>query len=165
MDQKGTPKVTNKDTILAALPLLSPNDLLALQTVIDELLGQRAAQGPVAQNNPQAWFYEAMAGLLNSPQSYASFRVTTAGKQFIKNAPVMVDFVLLNFEQAKGHKLKAMALMRHCLELLANDLRHKKVPVTRGTLTSNMARISEVFENNYPGYINGGLVGLIQPWK
>jgi hypothetical protein len=151
----------NKDNILAALPSLSPNDLQALQAVIGELLGQKAAKVPHAQNNAQAWLYEAMAATINSHQGYDSFMASSAGKQFTKGAPDAVSFVMATFEQARGHKTFAVAIMRHLIGLLVADLRAKKVPVTRGILSVNLSRLAEVFDKANPGYANAGVATLI----
>ena len=48
-----------------------------------------------------------------------------------------------------------------CVGLLINDLKQLSVPVTLGTVCSNLARVPQVFDQQFPDYRQSGMAHII----
>ena len=141
-----------KDQILAALPSLSQADLKALGAVIGGLV---RAEAPDASNDPTAWLAEALGAVTGVSW------LGGAGAAFNKNAPLAIKFMQTHFTGALNNKITALALMRYLLLLLVANLKEMKVPVSRLTLSQNLHRLGEVFNDAFPGYGNGKAAKLV----
>lgn len=151
-----------KDKILAALPSLSKPDLRAIAAATGALLAGGHHPSPQAPSGPQGWLFEALAGALNRPLTHDRFSVSAAGQHFKQNAPIALAFMQKAFgATAMGNKITALAIMRSLLSLLISDLLERGVPITPGTLASNLGRLDEVFDRAYPGYLTNGIASLV----
>lgn len=150
-----------KDKVLAALPTLTKLDLKAIQAVIGTLLGSAPTDTESAPEAPLGWLYDALTLHLGAQQNYQAFLKTPPGKQFIKNGPVFLNFIQVNFKGVLDNKVRAQGLMRHLGSLLFEDMKRQKVPITRRTVMANLQRIGDVFRSSYPGYLESGLAVLV----
>ncbi len=148
----------DKDQILAALPALNHTDLQAVAAVTGKLLAD-TADG--VAGDPAKWLYEALAGMLGLPFSYDYMQRQHSAKQFNANAPVFLAFMTANLGERVFHKkVVCIAVMNTLLQLICDDLKAKRVPVTLGTVSMNLPRIATVFEQAFPGYIESNLASM-----
>jgi hypothetical protein len=137
--------------LLATLPSLSKHDLALVRGAADRLLGVSAATaGPL---------YDALTNVLRLKLGFAQFQRTATYKIWQKAEPGVVSF--MNEGWPGLSKVATMALMTYLLELLVSDLKGRGVPVSLGAVVSNLGRLPEVFDNNFPGYAEAGLCGLV----
>lgn len=147
-----------RDDILAALPKLTRNDLLALQGVILSLLG---ASKPDDLSHPSLKLYSALTAICGASVPYATFLLSNHGKLFKKNTPAVMEFIAATFPNLKT-KVEEQAVMRLVLGLVVDDLAARlRAKPSMGMVASNLPRIPELFENAYPGYLESGLAHLI----
>ena len=153
-----------KDQILAALPKLGQNDLKAIKAVIEAILnGPQMATG--ALNEFEGRCYEALRDCLTSrgliAPPFASINSTTYGKAFRDNSIDFITYLNLNFPTVLKNRVSSVAMMRFALDLLADDLTKKEIPVTVGSMAVNMLRIGQVLRAAFPGYFEAGMQHLI----
>jgi hypothetical protein len=145
-----------KAKILSVLPKLPASDLAVIKAAIEHLLAKSV---PAA---PQSPLFDALAALLGGKNlSYATFVKSGAYTYWEKNAPIAEAFISQHFPEAAGSKVLALAITCHLLNLLLDDLRSRKIPVSFGTASTHLGRMPEIFEVAYPGYVKSGLTYLI----
>jgi hypothetical protein len=138
-----------KDQVLASLPSLSHDDLKAIRAVIGGLLGEKASGGlSVASDHPYEWLTAAIGAAIGHKGPMNGYTV----REFKKRAPVAMTFINENFADAMKNKTSALAMMRYLIILLIDDMKIKRMPVTLVTVTQNLHRLQEVFNNAFPGY-------------
>ena len=137
-----------KDQILAMLPSLSHDDLKAIRAAIGGLLPEAISTPRAMPEGPSRWLAEAIATQLGGHPRFTG----VAAKAFDKNSPVFIDFLHQYFSKSLENKVTGCALIRYLLLLLIDDLKDMKVPVTRNTVTMNLHRIRDVFNDCFPGY-------------
>jgi len=147
-----------RDAILASLPSMSKADLEAIQVVIGSLLRQGGSKAGLPQNDKPALLFGAMATVINLSQGYVPFVSTASGKAFAKNAPLALAFAD-RFTLAR--KAELAALLRWLMALMANDLLRQKIPVGPKTMSEALARLPEIFDRAYPGYMEACLTNLL----
>lgn len=150
-----------KDQILAALPKLKPGDLQAIRAAAGALLFGQADSAPKALQGHQGWLFEALQASLKAPLSEAQFLATQAGKQFVRQAPGFITFMVKEFPDVMGKRVRALAMMKLLLDLIAADLRARQAPVTLGTIVVNLPRAREIFGLAFPGYLETGIAEML----
>jgi hypothetical protein len=58
-------------------------------------------------------------------------------------------------------KVQEASLNNFLLQLLVDDLNYLKVVATIGSISSNLGRVPEVFDRNFPGYREAGLAKVV----
>ena len=134
---------------ISVLPNLSQQELLTLKAAIEELLTK-------TKNDDEPPLYGAIAKVLGTAPPYPIFKQT---KQWQRHADNVSLFIEQNFETAT--KLQKYALMQFIVEALVADLKERGVPITIGTVVSNLGRFAQVWENQFPNYIKAGMQNLI----
>jgi hypothetical protein len=150
--------VKPKDQILALLPKLSPNGLKAIRAACDGLIGTPAT--PLA-GTPQNGLYDALMAVTGQRLGWQRFKASQPGKHFAANEAAFLSFMNGAFPLAMKKQVTAQAVMRSVLDLIAADLRAKQVPVTAGTLATNLPRAAEIFRAAFPGYLENRLGDFI----
>ena len=145
------------DTILGALPALKPAELQVIQAACTALLGPKAAKATQRPNTPEAWLYEALQAVLSATHGVMGF----ASKHLDKNSPDAIAFMNKVFGKYMTNRTTALAVMKCVLWLLMDDLKKRKIPISPKTIAVHLPRLSEVWENSYPGYVQSGLVDLV----
>ena len=142
-----------KDQVLGALVDFDHEALKAIRAAADGLIRQGGSQPPDGQQNACTWLFEAMQGIISDDP-----RLQAAKPD--KRAYGFIGFAQKHFPETMAKKVTAIAVMRSLLNLIAEDLKDKQVPVTFGTLMNNLPRIPEVYEVAFPGYLSSGLAQL-----
>lgn len=106
-----------------------------------------------------ALLYECLTEVSGTRITFDSFSKSTAYKGWVRHSSNALAFIDETFPAAK--KAAKKALTKHLLSLLASDLHSKNVPVSLGTLITNLERLAQVFDTAYPGYRSSGLAHLI----
>lgn len=145
-----------RDQILAALPSLSQADLRAINAASGALMAGRHPVAPQPFETPQGWLAEALQGALGLGGAGARQLPSTFNKQ----APTALAFMVQAFGPLKN-KTTTLAIMRLILGLLVADLKNKQVKISVGSLSSNLGRVQQVFEEAYPGYLENGIASLV----
>lgn len=141
--------------IIAFLPKLSRADLATVKAAAEHLLG-----GLNSEANDHTYpLFEAVRNIINSRISFLKFKTTNSFREWDKNASGVIQFIDETFPNIG--KTTRMAMMTYLVGALADDLKERGVPVTIGTMSSNLGRLPEVFEDAFPNYRGSGLVHLI----
>lgn len=137
--------------ILAQLPRLTQQELATVRAACDHLLDK-------PQEVPN--LYLAMLRILGQKgPSYASFQRTASWKQWQKNLQEVTAFTEKLWPDMT--KVQEASLNNFLLQLLVDDLNYLKVVATIGSISSNLGRVPEVFDRNFPGYREAGLAKVV----
>ncbi len=140
--------------IIGALPKLDQHELVLLRAALNQLI--RVDGEAPDETSP---LYDCMASLLGVGLSFRDFHNVNAYRSWRKAAPAVVLFIEQSFPEAT--KVAKMAVMRFLLEALRDDLLERGVPITIGTMSSNLDRLPEVFDASFPMYREAGMAHLV----
>lgn len=141
--------------VLSLLPVLSQSELATVKTAAEQLLVSSGA----GSDEPDL-LYDALTAALNVKLPY-SHLPRQMRKAWDKNTPIVVQFMEVNWKVTKTHKIMRMAMMKFLINLVIDELKAQRVPVSLGTVITNLHRIEEVFDRHFPSYRESGLSGLI----
>jgi hypothetical protein len=79
---------------------------------------------------------------------------------WVVNASNMAYFVDQSFPKIKTKAVR-YALFKMCIGFIIEDLKVKKIPVTFGTIWLHLVRVPQLFDEQYPGYRQAKLTGVI----
>jgi hypothetical protein len=148
-----------RDQILSALPKLSKADLIAIHGAASHILGATAA--PQGEATPQARsIFSALQATLGASISIPA-ATSTLGQHFYKKLPTVIGFLDMQFKGWDTNKITEAAFLRMLFGLLANDLTRRGIKPSLGVMVVHLHRLSEVFGNSFPGYIEAGLGKMI----
>lgn len=151
----------NKDSILAALPQLSLEDLTVVCSVTQSLIKGRTAVDLPPASGLAAMVFDAMGGPMNVTVPYASMAGTKWGKQFEKKVPELGKWLDQHFDGWSTNKVTQLAFLQWLFVLLANDLKRRELPRSLAMVVTNLEQIPRIVENAYPSYLESKLGGLI----
>lgn len=138
--------------LIQELPKLSQQELKLLRLAIDELTTRKADQG-------ESYLYAALLKAVGVPTPYSLFIKTSAYTHWRRYLPVMEQFLHTNFP--KANRITCLALTTFILQALCRDLKERGVPISMGSVTKNLGRFADVFEDQFPNYLSSGLGPLI----
>lgn len=138
--------------IIKQLPGLEQQDLKALKATIEELLHKR-------DNEAEPPLYDVLRRVIGTVAPYSVFQATGAYKQWRKHADYAAAFIAKNFPDAS--KVQRQALMTFVVKALVMDLRGRNVPITVGSMVKNLGRFAQVWETEFPGYLESGMGAMI----
>lgn len=138
--------------VLKLLPKLSKAELSTVELAIQELLKTKGTAG-------EPPLYAALGNAMQQCPPWGMFAKTNAALAFSRHAERAELFLKHHFPKAK--KLDLHYLRTFTLRALIVDLKARDVPITVGTVTKNLGRFADVFEDQFPGYLQGGLAWLI----
>lgn len=153
--------MNSKDAILAALPTLSRPELEQVHAIATTLLGGHTGAFAGPAGTLAAPIFEALGGAVNAAVSLQNLSGTTAGKTFDKYLPAVTKFLDAHFDGWTHNRLVQSAFLRLLMELLRDDLKARGVNPSVGVMVSNLARLPEVFDNAYPGYLEAGMGAVV----
>jgi hypothetical protein len=142
--------------IIAALPALSKRDLLAVRGAADALLGPQAA----ANNGATPPLFDAVTRALGLRIGFGTFQATATYKQFKRGEAAVSAFMTAELPEIKDAVTK-QALCALIVSCLLDDLKGRHVPLSMGSVSSNLERAPQVFRDAFPGYLEGGAGRLI----
>jgi hypothetical protein len=146
----------NTSKILATLPTLSKPDLSAIRAAADSLLGPQAvpiegASTPLFDVITRALGLRIGFEVIRQGQAYKPYRRGEAA------VTAFIDEMLPDFNT----KVARNGLLTFMVECLMDDLKERKVPISIGTLCTNLERCPQVFRAAFPGYLESGHAHLI----
>jgi hypothetical protein len=149
-----------KGEILKALPKLSRADLEAITAVAQSLLG--ASQAPKAGSAAPlaAQLFEGISGALNLNASYGNMPAVLKVKLDAKAAD-LTGFFDRSFKGWDSNKTRQRKFLLFMFGLLREDLKRLKLKPTLTTMINNLHRMTEVFDDAFPGYRASGLASMV----
>jgi len=103
--------------------------------------------------------FEARGIRRNMP--FVAFRKTAHYRHWRDSLPALEDFLNKEFNgQVKGQR-EQMSLCRLLISMLIDELRERDLPCSYGTVAANIGRLSEVFDNGFPGYLQCGMAHIV----
>jgi hypothetical protein len=142
--------------ILAALPTLSKADLAQIRGAADSLLGPQGAPNE-APATPLLDVLQRALGL----RLRHGFTTAATYKHYKRGETAVVEFVAKAFPTACDNRVTYNGVLSLMMDCLLDDLKERGVPISLGTVCSNLERMPEVFKAAFPGYIEGGLSDVI----
>jgi hypothetical protein len=143
--------------IIAALPTLSKPDLAQIRAAADSLLGPQAAPNQAAPTP----LLDAITRALGLRGGFVHTLPGATYSQYKRGEVAVTDFVAKAFPQACDSRVTYAAMMGLIVDCLLEDLRGRSVPLSIGTVCSNLERAPQVFRAAFPGYIEGGASAII----
>ncbi len=142
--------------MVETLPQFTKKDLRTLRGLVDELL-----QGDVAVDGSE--LFEPLVDTLKEhniivDRGYLA-RNPTALKQWHTHLPGLRG--LLGAFEGAGARGIAYRLLRLMYGLLIADMSRRQIPLSPGSVITNLGRVPEVFDQSFPGYLASGLGCLI----
>lgn len=141
--------------IMQALPRLKVEELATIKAGIEHLLKGNASDTRDATEP----LYDVVARAIGAKQSFQSFKGMRAFLTWKSKAPGVVLFIDELYPQAK--LVAKQALMSMLVDGLITALKRHKVPITIGTMATNIARLPQVFETAFPDYRESGMQHMI----
>jgi len=141
----------NLASIISALPSLSKRELNALRAELDRLLG-----APAATPSP---LYSHLLTITGTAIPYSRFQQSTAYKDWELAEKEFIRFVDATWPGV--NKVTKNALMLYLFSLIQDYLKSLQLPVTPKTVSQNMFNIKDIFDINFPGYLQTGLANLV----
>lgn len=146
-----------RDEILAALPKLSTAEQKSIMAALVALGVKGGGQQAPTLSAQQRAVFDAIGHALNTKLAPGLLVRGVIAKHFDRCSTQMLNFVNHNFGFAMKGKVAMLALIRFMVVLVVDDLRKKRIRLTPGVVVLNLTRINEIFEDAYPGYLQGGL--------
>lgn len=141
--------------VVKLLPKLTQHELLTVRAAVEQLITAPHTED-VDATSP---LYDNMSRLLGVTLSFRDFHNTAVYRQWKRNAPACIAYIEEHFPECR--KATKSALMLFMLEALIDDLKERGVPITLGTVTKNIDRLPQLFDQIFPGYIQAGLGHVI----
>lgn len=141
--------------VLSLLPVLSQSELATVKTAAEQLLVSSGA----GSDEPDL-LYDALRAVLNVKLPYSRLP-SSMRKVWDKNAPIVVHFMEVTWKVTKAQKVMRLAIMKFLVNLVIDELKAQRVPISLGTVITNLHRIEEVYDRAFPDYRKSGLSGLI----
>ena len=141
----------NMTTVLKLLPELTQGELKQVLATVKRLLKPDA---PAATTSP---LYSALQTVAGSKMPFSRFRHTPAYKNWGE------DFVLEFIERTWGTQNRVIltALIVFLVQLEADWLKGRNIPVGINSLVGSLHHIPEIFDQAFPGYRETGLAPLV----
>lgn len=150
--------------ILAALPSMSASDLSLLAGAIRQLQGGEPP--PTGEERAGGPLFEAVKAVLGAKglafsrgDTYANFAKSKQFKAWEEGSERVTDFVRAHFGRLK--KVEELRLYKMLLPILLDKLTAQKVPISLGSVCSNIGRLTDTFDIAFPGYIGSGLARVV----
>jgi hypothetical protein len=151
-----------KDSILAALPKLKPDDLKQVHAVAASLLAALGKPADAALSvgyDTGLAIFDALVSAAGVTATMQSLPVSLV-QRFDRQWPALVTFLDANFKGWNDNKVSRAAFLRHLFDLIQKEVRVHTKP-TPLTMINNMHRLPEVLDKAYPNYLKSGLGHLI----
>lgn len=153
------------DAIASHLTTLKQSELQKIRQLTDLLMG-----GGVSTTQPDDPFeriiLEAIKSELSregvrSAISYSSIMESKYAKAWRKGVGVTSEFVEKTFKDHIKTDNHRLGLCRVLARITIDELKKREIPISIGTIASNLQRVPQSFDNAFPGYIKSGLAYLV----
>lgn len=154
------------ETIASQLPNMDANDLSKIRQLTDVLLGKQDEGQAQASDDDERIIFEAVKAELQlagirTVLSYGRFSQTRHFKAWKKSIPVVVSFLEDSFKGHAETETERLALCRVFIKAIIRDFKRRNIPVSIGTIATNLHRVQQSFDNAFPNYLQSGLAHLI----
>lgn len=146
--------------ILAALPGLNQADIAAVRAAADSLLTPSGTSQAAVNEGAAVPLFDAVTRALGLRMGFAAFQGTATYKTYRRGSQAIDNFLAENLAEACT-RVSRNAMLSLLVECLIDDLKGRHVPISLGTVCSNLERAPQVFRAAFPGYIENGLGHLI----
>lgn len=143
---------TPLDTILSLLPKLDQSQLAIVRAFITDLSNT---------SSEESLLYEVVSTAVRVKMPFSEFAKSSAYKTWAKGEPTVMAFLNSTFPECQK-KLPMVAILRFLIDLLRAELVRADIPVTLGTISSNLNRIPEIFSSEFPGYAESGALSIVK---
>lgn len=156
--------MTPKEQIIGLLPKLNPRELAEVRNAV-KMLGQCEA-APEAPDLISDWVLSGIItflirkGLIAERGAHLEMKRRDAYKTYIRKLPPIISFLAKLQDQAQIGKRQQPQLGFLCATALA-DLLEKRGYFSVSAMISQIDKLPEALEEAYPGWIGGGLFGMI----
>lgn len=137
--------------IISELPNLSQKELATVRAAADHLLTKGDDIGGC-----ERLLFDALLTAVKVKINFQQFKGMNAYKAWTTHGKSASDFMTQLCPDAK--RVTVTALARLLVDALVADLASNHIPITLGTLTANLGRIPQVFEDCFPGYQGSGMI-------
>lgn len=145
--------------IIAAIPELTPAEHKALKLALDSFT---TPEGVVDTQYIDMEILDAIQAVTGERIALVPFKASKSYKLFVNGQGVFRDLISkLAGESHPLPKVKRLALKRFLIGLIVDGLKEKTVPVTMLNICLNMLHIERILNEQFPGYLNNGLGGVI----
>lgn len=157
--------MTAKGAVLAALPKLTPAELVEVRGAVTMLLGRGPGQdtGGITGDD---WLLAGIAdylvrrGLLAKRHAQIALGRRAAYKHYVEKRVAVIQF-LEQVEKNNGLGLRdRITLSFLCARALANLLTRRNV-FSPGAMLTQIDKIPEALDHDFPGYASSGLFGFV----
>lgn len=152
------------ETIVSQLPTMSAGDLTKIRQLTEMLLGSQVEVQ--ASDDDERIIFEAVKAELQATGirtilSYGRFSQTRHFKSWKRGIPVVVGFLEDSFKGHANTEIERLALCRVFIQAMIRDFKRRGIPVSIGTIATNLHRVQQSFDNAFPSYLESGLAHLI----
>ena len=154
----------NNKKIIEALPSLSPEDLRIIEDRIRFLLSEKGSDKVNGIVKEEELFYMVMRSTINKvvfegAPRYSIFARTCVYSQFMENVKIPIKFAEVNLNN--GSRNNRMKFYKVLTDLIIQDIQNRwyAPKICTKTVTFNLSLIPEIFEQQFPRYIECGIVG------
>lgn len=153
-------------TVVSQLPTIDHKGLLTIQRALAMLLTTEEQNSGGHPDGFEAVMYEALIAEfeergLRRAISWDQFRKMNQYRNWRRNLPAVEDFMNTHFKEHMKDRRVRSGICRLLIGSLMNELKRRELSISYGIICSNIGRLSEVFDNAFPGYLQSGMAGII----
>jgi hypothetical protein len=149
-----------KDSVLAALPSLTVDELIAVQTVCASLLKAHTGALPAQADAGTIAIFNALAATSGACISLDSLSPTLR-KAFDNKVLAFTSFLDKGFKGWDNSRVSQYAFLRSMFDLLKANLIAIGLNPSLTLLINHLHRMPQIIDDAYPGYIWSGVGDLI----
>lgn len=158
--------MSNVESIVSQLAMLSKDDLKKVKSMSDFLLGGDEAGTP---SNPEDPFEEVLFQSINAemqnlgfrPVSYSAFKEMNAYKAWKRDWPSAKEFLQTSFGKEGEKKSVQIAICRIIIKESVTWMRKVGIPVTTANACKAVGKFPQLFDRAFPGYLASGIAYLV----
>lgn len=143
--------------IISSLPSLTQSELATIKLAIEQLQEPVPSQGV----DHTLIVFDALMKVLSIKMTFSDLQKTSVYKLWQRDAPGCLEFIEETFPPVKRSRVTKLGVLCFVLEILRDNLKAGRIPVTVGTMITHLSRVPQVFDKAFPGYRESGLTDLI----
>lgn len=151
------------DNIVSQLPSMSVSELSKIKQLTELLIGGQGQETYDTDDERllfQALKSELSAAGLHSALSYSSL-TGKYQKPWKRSVQVVSEFMDTSFAGLATTEAQRLGLCRIFVQAMIKEFKKRGIPVSLGTLASNLHRVQQAFDRAFPSYLQSGLAPLI----
>ncbi len=158
---------TSIDNIASQITTLKEADLIKLKQLTEMLLGgTEQATAIQYSSDDERILFQAIQSELEAAgfRSRVQYSGITSGKYskcWKKSVNTVTEFLDDAFSDYSKSEAQRLGLCRIFVQALIKEFKQRGIPVSAGTIVSNLHRVQQVFDRAFPSYLESGLAYLI----